>query len=95
MKKFLLFLFTALSFCFMTGCGERKMSEEEIQRKVDALHEKVVEAEKKRDFSQVATIITEVLTYCALLEENNSYKKHVVFSASQRMGDCQVLSGRL
>ena len=86
MKKFLLFLFTALSFCIMTGCGERKMSDEEIQRKVDALHEKVVEAEKKRDFSQVAAIITEVLTYCALLEENNSYKKHVVFSASQRMG---------
>ena len=72
MKKVLLFSVFVLIFCFMTGCGERKMSDEEIQRKVDALHEKVVEAEKKRDFSQVATIITEVLTYCALLEENNS-----------------------
>lgn len=49
MKKFLLFLFTALSFCLMTGCGERKMSDEEIQRKIDALYEKVVEAEKNND----------------------------------------------
>ena len=53
MKKFLLFLFTALTFCFMTGCGERKMSDEEIQRKVDALHEKVVEAEKKEIFHRL------------------------------------------
>ena len=62
------------------------MSDEEIQQKVDALHEKLVAAEKKRDFVQVVKIIEEVLKYCVLLDENNSYKKHVVFSASQRMG---------
>ncbi|MEI3004014.1 MAG: hypothetical protein V8T87_05250 [Victivallales bacterium] len=91
MKKFLLFLFTALSFCLMTGCGERKMSEEEIQRKIDALYEKVVEAEKNNDSAMIMRYLLEALKLREQLALSNPYRETIYFVANQRMGITKYL----
>ena len=91
MKKVLLFLFTALSFCLMTGCGERKMSEEEIQRKIDALYEKVVEAEKNNDSAMIMRYLLEALKLREQLALSNPYRETIYFVANQRMGITKYL----
>ena len=74
MKKFLLFLFTALTFCFMTGCGERKMSEEEIQKKSEALCMKVFELKEKGEYETLIPYYSELFHYHDLLSDANPYK---------------------
>ena len=91
MRKVLLFLVFVLIFCFMTGCGERKMSDEEIQRKIDALYEKVVEAEKNNDSAMIMRYLLEALKLREQLALSNPYRETIYFIANQRMGITKYL----
>ena len=86
MKKFLLFLFTALTFCFMTGCGERKMSEEEIQKKSEALCMKVFELKEKGEYETLIPYYSELFHYHDLLSDANPYKELLFYFINQHMG---------
>ena len=91
MKKVLLFLVLALIFCFMMGCVERKMSDEEIQREVDTLYEKVVEAEKNNDSARIMQYLLEALKLREQLTLSNPYRETIYFVANQRMGITKYL----
>lgn len=86
MKKVLLFLLMPLSFCLMTGCGERKMSEEEIQRKIDALYEKAMSELERGNLKSSEQYLLDILPLHDLLSEQNPYRLIVYFEGNQRIG---------
>ena len=93
MRKFLLFLFTALVFCFMTGCGERKMSDEEIFLKVSGLYKNFRLAYERGDKQKAEMYLMELLNHHTEFENDEAPRvKLLYYLANQRMGILQYMS---
>lgn len=95
MRKVLLFSVLALSFCFMTGCGdkEQKTSSEDIFLKVSGLYKNFRLAYERRDKQKAEMYLMELLKHQTEFENHDDPRvKLLYYLANQRMGILQYMS---
>ena len=83
----LIFLFSVFFLFFCLPCsGSETLSDKEIQKKVNELYGRILEADQQQDQEKLLEYLKRLLHYEKLLSDDSPYKSLAFFYANQRIG---------